>query len=369
MKGKDAMIFKKANLFLIIILFALFMVGCDNNTDGLTKEEREVLLNDKVPPVITIEEGYELLTFDAGEEVDIFLGIKGEDNLQGDLTDKITVIDDGFDVNKKGSYEIHYFLADYAGNNAEIVKRTIRVLDRENVNLIAHRGFSAKEYDNTIDAYQKAVEAKFWGMETDVRVTADNKLVLAHDDAIYPATGKTGSISKMTFDEVMELEFSVAKFPGKTYKYASFHDYLMLAKESGVTPVIELKAPFTYEQIQLVLDMVEEENMMDKVVFISFDLPYLQYIRNRHSDVPLQLLIGTSHVETQLNTCIEKKISVSVAFTHPTFFTIEMIDRFHNAGLNVAAWTVDNPDKMIELINLGVDYFTSNALDKIPEYK
>src|SRR5690554_6454213 len=109
MKGKDAMIFKKANLFLIIILFALFMVGCDSNTDGLTKEEREALLNDKVPPVITIEEGYELLTFDAGEEVDIFLGIKGEDNLQGDLTDKITVIDDGFDVNKKGSYEIHYF--------------------------------------------------------------------------------------------------------------------------------------------------------------------------------------------------------------------------------------------------------------------
>lgn len=351
----------------LLLFFVFIMASCNQPDDGLTKEERKALQEDKVPPVITVEEGYEILTFDVGDQIDILFGIKGNDNLQGDLTDKITVIADGFDPNKKGFYEILYFLADYAGNNAEVVKRSIRILDRSNVGLIAHRGYSSIEYENTMNAFQAAIDAKFWGLETDVRVTTDNKLVLAHDDSILSATGKTGNISQMTFDEIMELEFTVSKFPGKTYKYASFHDYLKLAQETGVTPIIELKKPFTYSQIQLVLDAVIEKEMLGKVVFISFELPYLQYIRNRHEQVSLQLLLGNEHNENLLKTCIEKQISVSVAYSNPTFFTSEMLDRFHKEGLNVAAWTVDNPQKMTELINLGVDYITSNAISSLPK--
>lgn len=353
---------KKIRGLLLAFLFSFVLMGCEPN-DGLTPEERKALKEDTIPPTIIIEEGYEELTFDIGGPIDLLVGIRGEDNLQGDITDKIKVDKSTFDETKKGFYEVVYFLADYAGNNATPVKRTIRLFDRQNVKLIAHRGFSSREYDNTMEAFQAAVDGNFWGLECDVRVTKDNKLVISHDDAL-PA-GK-GNITQMTFDEVMAVEFTNSKFPNKVYKIASFYDYLLLCKENNVTPIIELKSPFNEAQIPLVLEMVEAEEMMDKCVFISFQASYLLYIRNRYSNVRLQLLIQKEDPTGAIKTCLANNYSISVAYNNTFFFTKANIDKFHKAGLEVAAWTVDDAIIMKNLINMGVDYITSNAIDTLP---
>ncbi|MFA7130787.1 MAG: glycerophosphodiester phosphodiesterase family protein [Bacilli bacterium] len=354
---------RKIKGLLLALLLSFVLMGCEPN-DGLTPEERKALKEDKISPTIIIEEGYEVLTFDVGAQIDLLLGIKGEDNLQGDITNKITIDKSGYDETKKGYYELYYFLADYAGNNATPVKRVIRLFDRQNVKLIAHRGFSAQEFDNTMEAFQAGVEANFWGLECDVRVTKDNKLVINHDDTL---PGGNGLITQKTFDEIMEIEFTNSKFPGRVYKIASFYDYLLLCKENNVTPIIELKAPFTNQQIQLVIDMVETEGMMEKSVFISFQASYLQYIRNRYSDVRLQLLLGNEDPTGPIKNCLANNYAISVAYSNPTFWTQANIDKFHKAALEVAAWTVDNVNTMKELINMGVDCITSNAINTLPE--
>lgn len=317
---------------------------------------------DSIPPVITIEEGFEVLTFNVGDDIDLLLGLKGEDDVDGDLTDKITVDTSNFKQDKKGLYEVTYNLADNAGNDAAPVKRTIRILDKANVKLIGHRGYSAQEYDNTMQAFQAGIDAGFWGLECDVRVTKDNKLVINHDD-ILP---NGGSIREKTFAEIMAITFTSDKFPGRVYKIASFEEYLLLCKENNITPIIELKAPFTDQQIQLVIDMVVAEDMMERSVFISFQSSYLLYIRNRYSKVRLQLLLDKDDPTSAIKTCLANNYSISVSYSNTMFWKQENIDKFHKNGLEVAAWTVDDVDTMKNLINLGVDYITTNAIHTLP---
>ena len=81
---------------------------------------------------------------------------------------------------------------------------TIKI-NKKNVKLIAHRGVSAIEQENTIASFLLASYKTYFGIETDVHVTKDNKFIICHDDNIKRVTGIDKIIENSTFDELKRI--------------------------------------------------------------------------------------------------------------------------------------------------------------------
>jgi glycerophosphoryl diester phosphodiesterase len=79
--------------------------------------------------------------------------------------------------------------------------------------VIAHRGEHLHHPENTLPAFQAAVDAGADFFELDVRTTADGKLVLMHDGTVDRMTGAKGEIARMTFDNLRQLDVAGARIP------------------------------------------------------------------------------------------------------------------------------------------------------------
>jgi glycerophosphoryl diester phosphodiesterase len=82
---------------------------------------------------------------------------------------------------------------------------------------ISHRGEHLHHPENTMPAYRAAAEAGADFIETDVRTTADGKLVIMHDGSVDRTTDGHGDVAAMTFDEIRQLDAG-AKFAGAAFK-------------------------------------------------------------------------------------------------------------------------------------------------------
>jgi glycerophosphoryl diester phosphodiesterase len=97
---------------------------------------------------------------------------------------------------------------------------------------ISHRGEHLHHPENTMPAYRAAVEAGADFIETDVRTTADGKLVIMHDGGVDRCTDGHGDVAAMTFDEIRKLDAG-AKFAGGAFKgtpVPTFEDVLEFAR-------------------------------------------------------------------------------------------------------------------------------------------
>lgn len=73
---------------------------------------------------------------------------------------------------------------------------------------LAHRGYSEKYPENTMIAFVEAIEGNFDGIETDVHLTKDNRLVLIHDEKINRTSNGKGYVKDLTYDELCKYNFN-----------------------------------------------------------------------------------------------------------------------------------------------------------------
>lgn len=116
----------------LVLASVLFTYGCTavpNISDQITPTDSSdnTLMNDKVKPELTIKSSEENITINKDEEYNLLTGVSGHDNLEGDITSRITVDIGIYDPSTPGEYMIKYNLKDSAGNEADPVKRTIVV--------------------------------------------------------------------------------------------------------------------------------------------------------------------------------------------------------------------------------------------------
>ena len=107
--------------------------------------------------------------------------------------------------------------------------------------IFAHRGFSSKHPENTMPAFEAAVEAGAHGIEIDVQFTSDGRIVITHDEVLERTTGREGYIFASTYDDLNELNFS-NPFPGYApTKIPLLSELLEYLKDKDTLLNIELK--------------------------------------------------------------------------------------------------------------------------------
>ena len=232
------------------------------------------------------------------------------------------------------------------------------------VKLISHRGVNSIEQENTIVSFLSASYKTYFGIETDVHVTKDNKFIICHDDNIKRVTGVDKIIEESTYDELKRIRvFDKDGSYKNNLSLPSLDDYLKICMFTNKTAVLELKNKMKESHIKDILDIIKKYNYLNKMIFISFEIDNLKILRKLNKNINIQYLSGiedSKQKEEVIKYCKELNIDADVYYDN---VTKEFIDTCHKNNIEVNVWTVDSKEKAEELISMGVDYITSNILE------
>ncbi len=215
--------------------------------------------------------------------------------------------------------------------------------------VVAHRGASGYEPENTIRAIRRAIEMGVDAVEVDVRLTKDGYPILMHDETVDRTTNGTGKVSEMTLTELRKLD------AGKGEKVPLLEEALNEVKDKAVL-FIEIKVP---EASIPSLKLVEEKNMIDQVLFVSFNPNSLKKIKEENPFAHTGLIYAKpgDHI------LLAKRIECEVVLPHYRLATEKAIALAHKLKMLVVAWTIDDIKTAKLLKKRGVDGIGSNYPD------
>ena len=227
--------------------------------------------------------------------------------------------------------------------------------------MIAHRGYSQFERENTLIAFTAAgTIEEFYGIETDVHITTDNHYITVHDDNLYRVSGQKVDLNVERNPYHIIKEVKLPDLDGSTTRndlvVPEMIDYFKICKKYNKVAVCELKQLFTKEQIQEIIDIVDSIGMLDNTVFISFILEDLILIREISSTIKAQWLL-CDFKEEYIETLLKYNLDLDV---HYPKIDEEKIKLCHDNNIKVNIWTVNDQEIANKYASWGVDFITSN---------
>ena len=227
-----------------------------------------------------------------------------------------------------------------------------------NTMIMAHRGYSDAAPENTIPAFEKAVENGATAVELDVQMTKDGEIVVLHDDNLKRTAGLDANIWDVTYDEIKDLDngsFFSAEYAGT--RIPTLQEVLQYAR-GKLYLNIEIKRTGHDEGIEdKVVQIIRNNDFENDCDITSMDYDTLVYINQRYPDI---LLAYTSTVGLG---DIQNLSEVQIISIQETFATYETVSALHLAGKKVFVWTVNDQNAMDRLVGLNVDAILTNDLN------
>lgn len=240
---------------------------------------------------------------------------------------------------------------------------------------VAHRGASGYAPENTMAAFEKAVEMKADYFELDVQMSKDGELVVIHDTTVNRTTDidseEPVKVGSLTLEELKQLdagsyfgeEFTGERIPTLEEVLDEFRGKI------GI--VIEIKAPYLYPGIEQKIANVLIERGMDKpnnekLMIQSFDFSSVKKIHKLLPEVPTAVLTWKSEdiTDSALKEFTEYADYVNTSLG---LVTKELVDRIHSLGMGIMPWTVRDAEQVSPLLNAGVDGIITDYPDYVPK--
>ena len=221
--------------------------------------------------------------------------------------------------------------------------------------IMAHRGYSAAAPENTIPAFEKAIEKGCTAAELDVQMTKDGTIVLLHDSNLKRTTGIDKNIWDVTYDEIKDLDNG--SFFSKAYAgehIPTLEQVIQLCRDKLFLN-IEIKRTGHDDGItEKVIDIILANDFLDQCDITSQDYRTVEEVKAVNPDVltAYTSIIGIGKIQN-----LEAADIISI---NNTFATYDNIAKLHNAGKRVFVWTVNERDTMEELITMNVDAILTN---------
>lgn len=227
--------------------------------------------------------------------------------------------------------------------------------------MIAHRGLSGIELENTNTAFIAAGNRSHYGIETDVHKTSDGKFVVFHDDTTGRLCTEDVRVEETPFDTLRTLKLHTADGDESRpeLRIPTLKEYINTCKRYEKTAVLELKNEFTSEEIADICAEIDECGYFDKMVFISFCFENLVRLRELRPATTVQFL--TDKYDDSLPETLSKHdFDLDILYTE---LTAENMRTLHKAGVKINCWTCNDKSAAEYLIKNGIDYITSNILE------
>ena len=226
--------------------------------------------------------------------------------------------------------------------------------------MVAHRGLSGLERENTCAAFIAAGNRDYFGIETDVRKAGDSSLVLLHDGSTKRVSSTLIKMSEHNLEEIRAVELNEFNDqPAAHLRIPTLEEYIRICRYYDKVAVLELKSEFSYDELDKIYEIIDGLGYISGTIFIGFDINNLLRLRERHPDVTAQYLV--EHFDNELvEFLVKNKLDMDIYFS---LITKEGVDLCHKNGITVNVWTVDEPMDAEKLIEMGVDMITSDILE------
>ena len=237
---------------------------------------------------------------------------------------------------------------------------TIKI-QKGNTKMVAHRGVSGLELENTCAAFVAAGNRSYEGVETDVHVTSDGKFIIIHDDNTGRVAVDAMVVEQTDYETLRALQLKQTDGMLRTDLHLpSLEEYLSICKHYDKVCVLELKNPMEEEAVKGIIETCKAVYSLDKMIFISFAFQNMLYIRKYAPDAEAQYLLAEEITQTHIDSLAEHKLDLD---SHYLAMSEELVKRLHDRGIRVNCWTVDDPEIAQRLVSWGVAYITSNILE------
>lgn len=232
---------------------------------------------------------------------------------------------------------------------------------------ISHRGESKDAPENTLPAFQLSLDRGTDGMECDIHLTADGKLVTCHDSDTIRTCGKSAIIEETTFADLQKLDASNNKTEYRNTRIPLFSDTLKTLGSRLYYVEIKANDP---NVIDAMIKCVDEANIpKEQIVMISFQADIVKIYKERYPDRPALWLTGFKAFSDGTWQYTAEQLIEKLKFlkadgvdinANMVFLNKEYVDAVKAAGFQFAVWTVDDENQAKRLVDMGVDAITSN---------
>ena len=236
-------------------------------------------------------------------------------------------------------------------------------IEKKQVKMVAHRGLSGIERENTCPAFVAAGNRSYYGIETDVHVTRDGQFVIIHDESTGRVSGEAADIHVEASDYAAVRDLVLPDRDGsrlrQDIRVPLLCEYIAICQKYGKRCILEVKNTFKQDDLTRMVEEIRALGYLDNVTFISF---------SRENCLNLRAMLPTAEVQFLCDKVNEEIIAMLV--THHLDLDIyypsldaALIARLHALGIKVNCWTCDDQAKAAELVEMGVDMITSNILE------
>lgn len=225
--------------------------------------------------------------------------------------------------------------------------------------VMAHRGGGDEAAENSMAAFRRLGEIGIRYLETDAQLTADGQVVLCHDSSLERTYSGEGLISEHTYSEILRL------------RDADGGQMPLLADVLNEFPELYLNLDAkTNEVAEPMLQVLEDHDALGRTMIASFSEGRLEKIR-KEAGPEVSTSLGVSAImrlmaAAQTNSNAETwrvpgpRRRARAAQVPDRTRGIRVLDprlvaTSHAAGLAVHVWTINDPDQMVNLVQMGVD--------------
>jgi glycerophosphoryl diester phosphodiesterase len=237
--------------------------------------------------------------------------------------------------------------------------------------VVAHRGASRAAPENTLEAFQRAVDAGADAIELDVHLTADGELAVVHDPTLDRTTDRTTTVATATMADIRSADAGWA-FPGDAGEYPFRGTGLTVPTlpevvawlPAGVGLAVEIKAPAAADGVVAALDGAAVRTA-GAVTVMSFQESAINRVRELAPDIPTGLLlVPGDQAERGLTWVVEHGHAAVMPYEtdlgpDPTS-TIELARAW---GAKVGCYVVNDPERMQQLAAAGLWGFVTDIPD------
>lgn len=212
--------------------------------------------------------------------------------------------------------------------------------------IIAHRGASFFEPENTIKSYSRAIEMGADFVEVDVRLSKDKELIIMHDADLSRTTNGKGLVKNLTIDELKKLD------AGNGEKIPTLDEVIALVKNK-IGLIIEIKEPGTENSI---IEKIEE-NKIENVTLTSF---YHKTVKNV---AKFNIGAGIIFVGEPVNVYkLAVDANAGIIFPSYRYMTEELVKNAKKHNLTIYPWAIDHKKIFHKFKLMGVDGIVTNRL-------
>ncbi len=241
---------------------------------------------------------------------------------------------------------------------------------------LAHRGSRELWPENTMVAFQGAIDLGYRFLETDLHATSDGKVVLFHDDTLNRTTDHHGRISKWTWDELRECDAA--------YRFDPIHHFPHRGRGVRIPTLEELATTFPNTLLtldlkqsgieQLLVEVVYRLNLWDRVIVGSFSDARIRRFRKltggrvATSSGPRETLaaMGAARLGRPLKVRADA-LQIPETYGRTRVLTSRLIEAAHASGKQIHVWTVNERADMIRLLDMGVDGLITDRPDTLKD--